>query len=268
MKNQYVGDIGDYGKYGLLRFLAGYGIRIGVNWYLTKNDSSSDGKFIKYLNDPDEAMYDKTAFDLLGEIAVQADKSVENVEKAGLIAGAVFYHENIPEKASDSLSCESSRRSWFQYSLIQLKDADLIFADPDNGISYRKKAENKGSEKYILPEEIAEYYNCGQNVVFYCHKGRRSKEAWEQVKIGIKRYLPDSRVIVLTFHRGTQRSYIFVMHPDSYEKYEEILEKFVATDWGRLFSREAVGEGDMMASPGKESIAIEALYRNFVHRKT
>jgi hypothetical protein len=30
MKNQYVGDIGDYGKYGLLRFLANRGIRIGV----------------------------------------------------------------------------------------------------------------------------------------------------------------------------------------------------------------------------------------------
>ena len=27
MKNQYVGDIGDYGKYGLLHFLAEHGIR-------------------------------------------------------------------------------------------------------------------------------------------------------------------------------------------------------------------------------------------------
>ena len=43
MKNQYVGDIGDYGKYGLLRFLAGHGIKIGINWYLTKDDGSADG---------------------------------------------------------------------------------------------------------------------------------------------------------------------------------------------------------------------------------
>lgn len=49
MKNQYVGDIGDYGKYGLLRFLANHGICIGVNWYLTENDESSDGKFTDYL---------------------------------------------------------------------------------------------------------------------------------------------------------------------------------------------------------------------------
>ena len=52
MKNQYVGDIGDYGKYGLLRFLASHGIKIGVNWYLTENDGSTDGKFTTYLKNP------------------------------------------------------------------------------------------------------------------------------------------------------------------------------------------------------------------------
>ena len=35
MKSQYIGDIGDYGKYGLLRFLESNGIRLGVNWYMT-----------------------------------------------------------------------------------------------------------------------------------------------------------------------------------------------------------------------------------------
>ena len=58
MKNQYVGDIGDYGKYGLLRFLAERGIQIGVNWYLTKDDGSTDGKFTKYLEISSEAVYD------------------------------------------------------------------------------------------------------------------------------------------------------------------------------------------------------------------
>jgi hypothetical protein len=42
MKNQYVGDIGDYGKYSLLRFLSLHGIQIGINWYLTENDQSSE----------------------------------------------------------------------------------------------------------------------------------------------------------------------------------------------------------------------------------
>ena len=58
MKNQYIGDIGDYGKYGLLRFMANRGIKIGVNWYLTENGGSSDGRFTDYLNRP-EARWSK-----------------------------------------------------------------------------------------------------------------------------------------------------------------------------------------------------------------
>ena len=43
MKNQYVGDIGDYGKYALLRFLSKQGYSIGINWYLTPDDNKTDG---------------------------------------------------------------------------------------------------------------------------------------------------------------------------------------------------------------------------------
>lgn len=49
MKNQYVGDIGDYGKYSLLRDFINAGVKIGVNWYLTENDDTNDGKFTDYL---------------------------------------------------------------------------------------------------------------------------------------------------------------------------------------------------------------------------
>ncbi len=35
MKDQYVGDIGDFGKYALLRAFAKVRIKVGVNWYKT-----------------------------------------------------------------------------------------------------------------------------------------------------------------------------------------------------------------------------------------
>lgn len=50
MKNQYFGDIGDYGKYGLLRHLAGQGLSISVNWYLTPKDTTNDGSIRGYLS--------------------------------------------------------------------------------------------------------------------------------------------------------------------------------------------------------------------------
>ena len=58
MQNRYVGDIGDFGKYGLLRSLCGvseilnshHSPRLGVVWYLYPDEShDSDGKYTGYL---------------------------------------------------------------------------------------------------------------------------------------------------------------------------------------------------------------------------
>lgn len=43
-----------------------------------------------------------------------------------------------------------------------LQDSELIFADPDNGISFTKTVCTKDGEKYILPEEVCEYYHGGK----------------------------------------------------------------------------------------------------------
>lgn len=242
MKNQYIGDIGDYGKYGLLRFIAERGIKVGVNWYLTKNDGSSDGKITNYLNNPKEADYNGEIFGALKKVADRQDKSVYDIEKADLIPDARYYHEILSNDAADAHSREIHRRLWEKNALAYLEDGELIFADPDNGIGYGKKPGRKGSEKYVLPEEIAAYYQRGQNVVFYCHKGRRKADAWERAKVGIRDYLPDAKIIVLTFHRGTQRSYIFALHPEEYDRYQLILDDFLKSKWGKLFTREPVAD--------------------------
>ena len=240
MKNQYVGDIGDFGKYGLLRFLANHGIKIGVNWYLTEDDSSSDGRFTGYLNHPEEGISDPELFYVLKEIAFRSDKSVNMIQDAHIIQGAEFYKEILKSSSLEADARELSRRLWFNNSTLILKDVDLIFADPDNGISYRKTAKTKDSEKYILPEDVCDYYNSGRNVVYYCHKGRRKQEAWEQAKTGIRNYIRDAQILAVTCHRGTQRSYIFVLHPDSYKKYEHILTAFLDSAWGNMFTWETI----------------------------
>ena len=65
MKNQYFGDIGDYGKYGLLRYLGERGLSIAVNWYLTPNDASNDGNIRGYLSKEKDRRYDPELYDAL-----------------------------------------------------------------------------------------------------------------------------------------------------------------------------------------------------------
>lgn len=97
------------------------------------------------------------------------------IEDAGLITGALFYDRVLNSHAPEMpLSArETERTQWFNNSKMVLVDAELIFTDPDNGLTATKTARMKDSEKFILPEEVADYYYSGKNVIYYCHKGRR-----------------------------------------------------------------------------------------------
>ena len=51
MQNRYTGDIGDFSKLGLLRALQAAGFSIGLNWYLTPDEThNGDGRRIHYLS--------------------------------------------------------------------------------------------------------------------------------------------------------------------------------------------------------------------------
>ena len=52
MQNRYAGDVGDFGKIGMLRCIEQSGVKIGVNWYLVEDEShNQDGKHIGYIRD-------------------------------------------------------------------------------------------------------------------------------------------------------------------------------------------------------------------------
>jgi len=70
MKNQYVGDINDYHKYGLLRSLKqATGLDILISWMLTSDDTSKDGGKTEYLknqiNGENSTQYYMTSLNLL-----------------------------------------------------------------------------------------------------------------------------------------------------------------------------------------------------------
>ncbi|WP_028506143.1 hypothetical protein [Ruminococcus sp. FC2018] len=232
MKNQYVGDIGDYGKYGLLRFLAGKGINIGVNWYLTKDDGSKDGKFKDYLSKDEFGCYDNELFKML-----KTCKCVKDIERKQIIPNAVFFSDTLNTSSAEGRKERKAiRDEWHKKAMKKLctDGADLIFADPDNGTlnPYTKPSIANG-EKYTTLEELKAYYNEGKDVVYYCHRARRNDAKWAEKKKELEQVCQGVKIIVLTFHRGTQRSYIFGIHPERYKNYDKLINEFLKTDWGK-----------------------------------
>lgn len=126
------------------------------------------------------------------------------------------------------------RNNWHNNALKILTDVELVFCDPDNGSIDDNKCTRKNGEKYVGLGELADYYTFGKDIVYYCHKARRNPNAWKKKMIEFTTICPDAKIIVLTFHRGTQRSYIFGIHPEHYETYDKLIEQFLLTNWGTV----------------------------------
>ena len=237
MKDQYFADVGDYGKYGLLRFLATQGISIAVNWYLTPNDpSSNDGKFRSYLKKESNSSYDQELFNALREI-----KDIRGFQVRSLIPNAVYYDRTIP--VTDGLPRREileERAMWHKLAQVTCKEAALVFVDPDNGLREGRPTARKDALKFVYASEICDYYDAGQDVVYCCHKGRRKPDHWKQAKHIMKAHCPDAALMGVTYHRGTQRSYVFVVHPEREEQYRSMVKAFLETPWKDMFTEEPI----------------------------
>lgn len=174
MKEQYVGDISDYRKYALLRALAdGDRNRIGICWMLTPPDGRSDGNKLAYLDQPERYRdFDPDLFDLLkGAAAVPDDRRLRSIKESGIIPGAVYFNDTLPDD-------REGRAAYMTACSQALRDVDLVFFDPDNGMEVAKKKGHRDSSKYVYLDEIASFYAAGKSVLIYQHFPRVKRDVF------------------------------------------------------------------------------------------
>ena len=133
MQDQYAGDIGDFIKLGLLRCIS-HERKLAVAWYHHPSEThKADGKHIGYLKNREKwRSLDPQLFDALEKIT-ETGRSIEAIERASLLAGP-FHSERLAMSDISSKDRSVWRSSWFQRLSDSLGDADLVFADPDNGL--------------------------------------------------------------------------------------------------------------------------------------
>jgi hypothetical protein len=177
MKNQYVGDINDYRKYGLLRaILDATNLRLLVGWMLTSNDRSADGKRTDYLNDPNRwAHYDPPLFDGLKTLLSNASKrSVTLIERSGLLPAVTYHSDVVPIRAQQ-------RTAWFDTLRATADRRDLVFLDPDIGLEVKSKAfGRKDSTQYVYWHEIERLWADGRSLLVYQHFPRVTRASYIQ----------------------------------------------------------------------------------------
>ena len=141
MQDNYVGDIGDYGKYGLLRNVTVAGLRLAVNWYRvipTRQGKQEDGKYISYLDKPEiYRHYDPELFDCLADIVHRQKRSIEEIEASGILTADFF---------SDAL-IRASRSRWHQEAMRTTTGVDVVFLDPDNGLETARMHQRRSAKE-------------------------------------------------------------------------------------------------------------------------
>ncbi len=174
MQNRYAGDVGDFGKLGLLRQISATGLKIGINWYLVPDESGTDdGRHIGYLNDSKFSGCDDALKNKLQQV-VTNERCVRALEEMQLIKDAVYEHNvlGIPSKGF-------SRKEWHERALQTFATVDIVFLDPDNGLLPKSVSISSAkSIKFVTRSEIIDYYQQGKSVIFYNHRCREQEKVY------------------------------------------------------------------------------------------
>ena len=233
MQNRYAGDIGDFGKLGLLRMLQSEGLSVGVNWYLTPDEShNSDGGYVQYLRKNSYRDCDDTLWDALKVIVDSGERSVFSLQESGILEAA-FFSELLDFSGRTKPERDAARQDWHRKALNALSGVDVVFADPDNGLLVPSAVGTAKENKFVKLEELRDYYRQGSSVVYYQHKARRPDEFYTgQHRKNLESFgLSASAGFGLKFMTTSQRYYFFIMQPEHMTQINEAANRLQNSPW-------------------------------------
>ena len=244
MQNRYVGDIGDFGKYGLLTTVfSAKQLRLGINWYLTdpnelKETSRNDGKHTEYdeLRNCDDDLYETLQF-----LIKENKRTIEEVENRNIFPkDTIFYNNQLSFNGVSGREARlKKRKDWEESGLQALKDSQVVFFDPDNGLEVKSysKTSIKGI-KYAFYGEVARYYEKQKSLIIYQHWDKRIKESEYRKRI---RTIYDhvkmaQEIFYLMWNPFPKRCYVFVLQEPHKKLIMLEIKKMLSGKWGEHFS--------------------------------
>ena len=237
MQDRYAGDIGDYGKIGLLKCLQESGFTIGINWYRVsplEGEKKVDGTFKQ--NDgkiliPDKIRAcDPFLADTLTKIAESKNRSVTAIQKANLVPNAVYYDEYLTV---------DGRLEWHEKAMKMFERVELVFMDPDNGLLVKSVGKRSArSVKYVFYEEVKDLINSGKSVLVYNHRSRKPERKYfddieDRLQENVK--VDKGAIQWITFPKGTIRDYFAIpVCRKHYDLFHDAFVEMMNSKWGQL----------------------------------
>ncbi len=233
MQNRYTGDIGDFGKLGLLRALAFSGLSVGINWYLTPDEQhNGDGRHVKYLSNEDYRACDETLWLELKSIVDSGRREILSLQNERIL-DATFYSASLNFSDKSKQERNQLRKEWHAQALRELLGVDIVFVDPDNGLIVPSAAGSTKENKFVKPDELADYYGHGSSVIYYQHKARRPDSFYtEQHNLLVRNGgFENASGFALKFRTTSQRYYFFIVQARHKAIIERAVCNMLASAW-------------------------------------
>ncbi|MCP2082229.1 UNVERIFIED_ORG: hypothetical protein J2W74_003415 [Methylorubrum zatmanii] len=243
MQDRYVGDVGDFGKYALLRKLAAGArdrLQLGVIWYRYPNEThNGDGRHVAYLDNAAYAALDPGLHMGLAQLVKSGQRAIEAVERSGILPDDTLYYgrstAGLLGDGSMPRRRTSYRSDWLVGALEATASANLVFLDPDNGIaSPVASRDGPKAGKYAFLEELAAFWGRGQSLVVYHHLNRTAPHA-AQVSALATRLSGmlglSARVCPVVLRRGSCRVFWVVAQPNHAARLADGVTAFAEVGW-------------------------------------
>ena len=251
MQDRYAGDVGDFGKLGLLRHLtAGTPpLRLGVLWYRVHDEShNNDGRHTSYLTSDAKQHADLRACDpalasALARLVASGQRSIADLERAASLPPGTRFHSTTLDLSDTPVADRpSTREDWFTSALTAVQGTDVVFLDPDNGLEARSATEGQAKiVKYAHYADLEALRAAGHSLVVYHHLGRTGGTYPEQVAtlrdtLAQRLGLPHLAA-ALTFRKGSARTFFIIPAPAHEHALGQRLEALAESRWAAVFER-------------------------------
>jgi hypothetical protein len=249
MQDRYAGDVGDFGKFSLLRYLFfNSQNKIGIVWYLFPDEShNEDGGYIDYLTNRRFLDCDQYLCEKLSSV-VHGNRTVASLEKATLLpTNTVYFSERLEfhlkfpsQKHKDRKERKEKRIQWLENAAMKVSKCNIIFLDPDNGlqISSCSNLSRIKSGKFAYYFEISQLAKDKNVTIIYHHLGRSRTHADQILSRAAElreHILPTGKIFALRYWPYSPRAY-FVLTSESEEKRtRDSLLSFLHSSYGKFW---------------------------------
>ncbi len=230
MQERYLGDVHDFHKFLFLKFIKKHSfLKLGLNFYHVNPQNlgnkellKNDGEKRKYLFDNTYKTFDKVMIKEFKNLTQKKRRKFTTFTNCTHLKKYItFYYDEMKI---------NKREAWFKKSMEKLKDCEVIFLDPDNGLITKSINKNSvQSLKFLLFEEIINIFNANKIIVFSQSQSySKDHRTYVQEKINqIKRYSNLTVEHPVIRNRTSPNSFFFVISNNKYfNKMNNLIKNF------------------------------------------